>query len=263
MKRHLILASSLAFAALVPAAAAQDKETELVKAYAALAPHAQKAQTALRKDRVDKCEEEALFCLGRLPEHESAHLMMSQVLYKRGDFAAALTHIEAAEAGYLRMVRAVAVLEQERLKGRVDQMAGAIDEVSALAEADAAAKARGSCQPDRYSKDLQDARGELAKGQEEQAASHPDRALARVPALYSHWHGNVLFRLQRPREAEAQYRLAIQNDPNFREAYNNLVNLLYTGGRIDEARAFLAQAEAHKAKVHPELKKAVLEHGRR
>jgi len=30
------------------------------------------------------------------------------------------------------------------------------------------------------------------------------------------------------------------------------------GGRVDEARAILTQAEAHKAKIHPGLKKAVL-----
>jgi len=79
-----------------------------------------------------------------------------------------------------------------------------------------------------------------------------------VPALYRFWHGNVLFMLKRPAEAETQYRQAIRTDPDFGETYNNLINLLFIGGRAGEAREVLAQAEAHKAKVHPELKKAVL-----
>ena len=64
--------------------------------------------------------------------------------------------------------------------------------------------------------------------------------------------------LKRTAEAEEEYRQAIRKDPDFGETYNNLINLLYAGGRVDAARAVLAQAEAHKAKVHPELKKAVL-----
>ena len=36
------------------------------------------------------------------------------------------------------------------------------------------------------------------------------------------------------------------------------LNLLFIGGRLEEARTFLSKAETHKAQIHPELKKAVL-----
>lgn len=65
-------------------------------------------------------------------------------------------------------------------------------------------------------------------------------------------------RLKEGSAAEARYRKALAKDPDLREAYNNLANLLFMGGRVEEARTWLAQAEAHHAPVHPELKKAVL-----
>ena len=255
-KRSFLLC--LALGALVTGTSAQDRETALVNAYATLSPHIDRARTALRRDRLEKCEEEALFCLDKLPEHQEAHLLMSQVLYKRGEYGGALEHIQAAEEGYLRLTKAHAFLEQQKLRNQADDVVGLVDDVSVYTEADAAARARGSCMPDKYRKDLEAVKEKLIKEQEERGRTDPAQDFSHIPAIYSHLHGNVLFMLKRPAEAEEQYRRAIRNDPDCREAYNNLINLLYMDGRVDEARAFLSQAEAHKAQVHPELKKAVL-----
>jgi pentatricopeptide repeat protein len=248
----------LAFGALVPRSAAQDKELTLMSAYATLSPRIESAKSALRKDKPAKCEEEALYCLGKLPEHQEAHFVMSQVLYKRGDYGGALEHIRAAEEGYIRMAQAIAVLDQQKTKNRSEAMDVLADDVSDLAAADATVKNRGSCLPDKYSAALQGSKEQLIREEEERGRTDRQRDLRQVPAPYRYMHGNILFRLERPAEAEAEYRQAIGKDPEFRETYNNLINLLFIGGRVDEARAVLAEAEAHKATVHPELKKAVL-----
>jgi hypothetical protein len=78
---------------------------------------------------------------------------MSQVLYKRGEFEKALEHILAAEEGYLK-----------------------------LTEADNAAKSRGSCQPDRYSKDLQDAKDTLTK-EERWNEADPNQEVSPIRAI--------------------------------------------------------------------------------
>ncbi len=258
MKRIARLPLWIALLALVPRAQAQDTGLALINAYATLSPHIEKAKTAFRKDRLDKCEEEALFCLKELPEHQEAHFLMSQVLYKRGEYGNALEHLRSAEEGYITISRLLLVLEgQKRQKQSedIDRMTG---EIADLAAAAAAVKGRGSCMPNRYDIALQDSKQVLTREEEERNRTDPDKDVAGIPALYRYWHGNVLFMLKRPAEAEAQYRQAIAKDPDFRETYNNLINLLFIGGRVDEARAVLAQAEAHKAKIHPELKKAVL-----
>jgi pentatricopeptide repeat protein len=132
------------------------------------------------------------------------------------------------------------------------------DEIEALAGAYAASKSHGSGMGEKYDQALLDAKQDLAKAEGERNKAAVQNDSAGIPALYRYWHGNIFFMLGKPAEAEAQYRQAIGTDPDFRETYNNLINLLYAGGRVDEARAVLAEAEARKAAVHPELKKAVL-----
>lgn len=249
----------LAAGTIVPGVRAQEsKDLALMSAYSTLAPNIEKARTAIRKDLLDKGQTEILFCLERLPEHQEAHFLMSQILYKKGDYGGALEHVRAAEEGYLRMAKAVANLEQQKLKNKSEAMDALSEELEDISAADAAVKSRGSCTPDRFAQALQESKEEMIKEQEARAKADPARELGPVPAPYRYLHGNVLFMLKRTAEAEEEYRQAIRKDPDFGETYNNLINLLYAGGRIDEARAVLAQAEAHKAKVHPELKKAVL-----
>jgi tetratricopeptide (TPR) repeat protein len=249
----------LAVGTIVPGVRAQDnRDLALMSAYTALTPYIERARTALRKDLPDKARTEILFCLERLPEHQEAHFLMAQVLYKKGDYGGALEHVRAAEEGYLRMAKAVAALEQQKLKNKSQAMDALNEELEDIAAADAAVKNRGSCTPDRFSQALQESKEEMIKEQEARATVDPTRDIGPVPAPYLYLHGNVLFMLKRTAEAEAEYRQAIRKDPDFGETYNNLINILYAGGRVDEARAVLAQAEAHKAKVHPELKKAVL-----
>jgi pentatricopeptide repeat protein len=80
-----------------------------------------------------------------------------------------------------------------------------------------------------------------------------------VPAEYDYFTGNCQFKLKRYEEAAASYREAVASDPAHANAYNNLINILYMVRRYDEARAVIDRAEANKVKVHPGLKKAVLD----
>jgi tetratricopeptide (TPR) repeat protein len=258
MRRIRVLACWLMFFALLPQLRAQDSAAPLINAYVVLSPHIEKARTAFRSDRLDQCEKEALFCLSKLPDHQEAHFLMSLVLYKRGEYAPALEHLQEAESGYVEIARALSLAGRQNLQKQSDEMVQLADEIEDLAGAYAASKSHGSGMGEKYDRAALDAKQELAKAEGERNMSASQKDAAAIPALYRYWHGNVLFMLKHPAEAEAQYRQALAADPDFRDTYNNLINLLYLGGRADEARAVLAQAEAHKAKVHPELKKAVL-----
>lgn len=258
MRKRQAILFWLALWALTQTVSAQDKNFTLLNGYTRLSDHIEKAKTDFRRGNLAKCEQEALFCLERLPEHHEAHLLMSQVLYKRGEFGEALDHIQAAEEGYLKLTEAVSLSEKQKMMEKTENMAGLIDEVRDYTAADSAAKNRNSCQPDQYAKPLQDAKEKLIK-EGRSAATDPKQKISQIPADYHYFHGNCLFRLKRLSEAEAEYLLAIKIDPRYGEAYNNLINLLFMQKRSDEARAFLSQAEAHKASIHPGLKKAVLE----
>jgi len=261
MKKKIMALFGLVLCALIRIVSAQDKNVALLNAYATLSDRIGRAEAALKRGGrgdLENCEKEALFCLGKLPEHHEAHLLMSQVFYKRGEYVPALEHVRAAEEGFLKLTEAMTVMEQKRMKEQADSVAGLIDDVQDYTAADQAAKSRGSCQPYRYSKDLEDAKNKLIK-EGRWTDKDPSQAMTQVPAEYRFWHGNCLFRLKRLPEAEAEYLLAVKINPAYAEAYNNLINLLYIEKRLDEARSLLSQAEAHKASIQPGLKKAVLE----
>lgn len=248
----------LAAAAVVRIVAAQDKDLALVNAYAALSKHVEKARQAFRKDRLEVCEAEARICLEKLAEHQEAHFLISLVLYKKGDFSQAIAHIQAAEAGYLRIAGAIHAVGRLGARQQTEAMSQVTEEIADLAGAYLITRSHGSGLSEKYEQELMDSRQEQLNAEEARDKAESQRGGIKVPALYLFWHGNFLFKLDRLDEAEAQYRRALAADPDFGETYNNLINLLFTAGRVEEAREVLAQADAHKAKVHPGLKKAVL-----
>ncbi len=239
-------------------ARAQDKELALLDGYARLAGHIEAARSAYKKDNVGKCEREVLYCLHRLPEHQEAHFLMSGILSKRGEYGKALEHIRAAEAGFVKWIEAVDMVQLRKQKRQAEKAAMGIDSVIAAAADEAAAIGRGSCQVPTYSRAVEVAKEALAKSERTDDLEQ-DAAASRIPAAYRLFHGNALFKLGRLPEAETEYRLAIEADPGCAEAYNNLINILFAAKRLDEARALLSQAEARQASIHPGLRKAVLE----
>ncbi len=258
MKKSGVFLVWLAVWALAHAVPAQDKNFVLLNEYSILSGHIEKAKIAFQKGDLTKCEKDVLFCLKRLPEHQEAHFILSQILYKKGEFEKALEHVQAAEEGYLKMTEAASVLEQKKMKEQLDSVSSLIDNAREAAAAYDAADRRGSCQVERYGKAAQDAKEKLSK-EERLDEMGRGKKISPIPANYFYFHGNCLFRQKRLPEAEAQYLKAISADPRDGEAYNNLINLLFMEKRLDEARNFLSQAEAHEAVIAPGLKKAVLE----
>jgi tetratricopeptide (TPR) repeat protein len=257
-KSRIALFIGLVFWAFIQPVSAQQKTLALMDQYSILAGHIDKAKNAFQRDDLPACQKEALFCLDRLPEHHEAHFLLSQILYKRGEFGPALEHIQAAEDGSLRLSKVVAELYQQKMAKRMDNVADLGDDVQGAEAAEDAARDRGTCRIDKYSKSAQDAKDKLANetksGEGDESAKTLD-----VPADYHFIHGNCLFRLKRLPEAEAEYRLAVGIDPGHSGACNNLINLLFMEGRPADARASLSEAEAHKAVINPGLKKAVLD----
>lgn len=258
VKKSEVFLLWLAFWALAQAVPAQNKNLALIDEYSMLSGHIAKAKSAFHRDNLAKCEQEVLFCLERLPEHHEAHFLLSQILYKKGEFEKALEHIQAAKEGYLKFTEAVYLLGLQKTEKQMDNVVDLIDDVQGATAAEDAAKSRGSCQISRYGKGVQDAKEKLSN-EEKLKDTDESRKILTIPANYHYFHGNCLFRLKRLPEAEADYLLVIKIDPRYSEAYNNLINLLFMQKRLDEAGALLSQAEAHKAAINPGLKKAVLE----
>ncbi len=256
MKNKLGVFIGFALWTLVLIGPAQVKDRALVDQYSILAGHIAKAKTAFQRNNLQAAEKEAQFCLARLPDHHEAHFVLSQVLYKKGEFGAALEHIAGAEDGFLKLSKVTAALYQQKMTQRMDNVAQLVDDVQGSEAAEDAANARGTCQINIYAKNAQDAKDKLSK-ENELGEGDESAKITDVPADYHYVHGNCLFRLKRLPEAEDEYRLAVKSDPGHSGACNNLINIMFLQGRLAEARASLAEAEAHKAAVSLGLKKAV------
>lgn len=78
-----------------------------------------------------------------------------------------------------------------------------------------------------------------------------------VPALYSFLDGNILLRLDRLAEAAVKYEEALEVDPDFGAAANNLASLYYAEGKHVKAMDVVTRAKRQGATVGPELIRAI------
>jgi tetratricopeptide (TPR) repeat protein len=147
----------------------------------------------------------------------------------RGAYGQALEHIEAAEAGFLRIAAVLHLAGRQGAQSKSEDLLRVTDEIAGLAGAYSISKSHGNLISDTYDRELQDSRQEMLKAERDRTKADT-QGEAVVPALYRYRHGNVLFMLRRLAEAEAEYRGAVDKDPDFREAYNNLINLMFMGG---------------------------------
>ncbi|HXH06241.1 MAG TPA: tetratricopeptide repeat protein [Vicinamibacterales bacterium] len=80
-----------------------------------------------------------------------------------------------------------------------------------------------------------------------------------VPAFVSLALGSAYFRTGDLPQAERFYREAIQTNPAFGEAYNNLAVVCLLTGRAEEAERHVKAAERNGYRVHPQLKRDIRE----
>jgi tetratricopeptide (TPR) repeat protein len=75
-----------------------------------------------------------------------------------------------------------------------------------------------------------------------------------VPAGMSMALGSAYFRLDKLPDAEREYKAALEVDPKFGEAHNNLAVVYMLTGRLDEAEQEVKAAEKAGFKVNPQFK---------
>ena len=239
-------AAALAFpAALLHAQGAGET---LFHRYRILAPSVRKAGAEVEALHFDEAKRLLEPVLKEVPDHAQAHFLLATMAYQSRDFAGALAHIETSERSLKDLgQRYAAVLAKMKDDDEVDAR---VTRDSLRSLVDAGYDSIDDILGDKRQrlKDLDAKNGALFTRQEPFA----------VPSVYSFLHGNCLYRLGRPAEAAAQYRLAVQSDPSNAKAWNNLVNLYWEGKDAGQARSALAQAEAAGVAIQPQLKQRVL-----
>jgi tetratricopeptide (TPR) repeat protein len=210
------------------------------------------------KKEYDKAEAEFKTCLEILPEHADALFFLAQLDYRRGDLAQALAAIEKAEASHSAFAGTDGILESQRRQALLEERKKKEQEVASMEEILYA----GSCKTEdemlKLPESIETLRREISAINAR--LNEPPRTVPRaLPADYSYVHGNILFKLNRIREAGDQYLKAIASDARHAGAYNNLINLFYIAKDYGSALKFIGQAEANGVSLNPKLKRAVIQ----
>jgi len=189
-------------------------------------------------------------CLAVLPDHPDAAYGRAVVSSREDDLVQALLWIERAEAG----CRSLQSIWKEQTAGRLSMsreeqlrlrelVTQGIDRTKNSVFCDAQSLIYNKTA--RQTQDvLRQADGEVSP--------------FAVPAEFFALHGNILFKMKRLDEAEAQYIKALDVNPGHERCLNNLVNIYYVTRRLDLAREWLKKAGERKVSIHPKLKAAVL-----
>jgi tetratricopeptide (TPR) repeat protein len=194
--------------------------------------------------------------VGKFSNYSEAYLLHAKAAYMMKDYEDALAAIGKAEStfdAYMALGDSLVSARQESLYRQRQMINDSIGEMQTALQRAASQQERDAiaARISELSRQLQDIDREV---------SDPAK-LARpgMPAEYPFVHGNILLRMNRLAEAEPQYKRALEIQPKYPEAINNLASLYYSAGRGPLALLVLNDAEAHGVTVNPELKKAVME----
>lgn len=232
--------------------AAGPRDISIFQRYTVLNSRIAQANLAVTARRYPEAHRLLELCLQKVPDHFEAHFLLARMAYEDRDYAGALVHVETSE-------RSLADLDRQYRAESADLKARDAAQEQAFRDDLSELKARGGNDPGWCCEDLLLNKRSTIDSLEAKKGHLYDRETPfYVPADYRFLHGNCLYRLGRRDEALAQYRLAVQDDPAYANAWNNLIALLLETRDLPSARAELTQAEAAHVAIQPGLRKAVL-----
>ena len=228
---------------------------ELARQYRTALPHYDKAVRAFsRKDYVS-ARRELDAAIDAMPQYSYAHLLMAKCWYMAKEYEQALPAIERAESAWHEFAGIVADSKADQVDARLRKRRDLQDQIAALQDdLRRAATPQIAQQIQTYIDQLQHQISDIDTERVSEALPAEAQGL---PAEYSFVHGNTLLRLGRLIDAEPQYQRAIEANPHYGEAFNNLASLYYQAGRYEEARKVLQEARGRDLPISLELEKAV------
>ncbi|TET70848.1 MAG: tetratricopeptide repeat protein [Candidatus Aminicenantes bacterium] len=230
------------------------EERQLFQRYKIANSYFKKGKKNFLKEDFRKAEKELKKCLKRMPEHSGAYFFLSQISYKWGNLERSLEEIENAKKNYAYIDKVKAnieqlyILELQELKMQKQEKLGLLRE--------SLSRAQSALERSQIEAGIGTLEADI--GTISSQLSRPLPSLEQMPVDYFYFHGNILLKLKRYKEADSQYQEAIKINPQHGDAYNNLASLYYMAKQYQKALDYLKQAEANGAKINPEFKKAVL-----
>ncbi|MDQ1348327.1 MAG: hypothetical protein QG573_1701 [Acidobacteriota bacterium] len=227
---------------------------DLTRQYREALPHYNKAVKAFSRNDHEAARRELDKAISAMPQYSYAHLLMAKSWYLSKRYDEALPAIERAETAWREFAGIAADAKSQQGDAQIRQRRNLQDQINTLqADFRQAATQEQRDQIQNYITTLQRQIDDIDRDQ----ASRAPTALAALPAEYSFVHGNILLRRNQLSDAEPQYLRAIEANPKYGEAFNNLASLYFQAGRLEEARSVLQQARSRGLQINLELERAV------
>jgi Tfp pilus assembly protein PilF len=227
---------------------------ELARQYREALPHYDKAVRAFSRKDFESARSELDKAVAIMPQYSYAHLLLAKSWYMSKRFDEALSSIERAETAWREFAGVVADAQAAAGDALIRRRRNLRDQISALQ--DDLRQAATPQERERIQTYMGTLQHEIDDIDRQQAQQGPAE-IAVLPAEYSFVHGNVLLRMNRLIDAEPQYQRAIEANPKYGEAFNNLASLYYQAGRLEEARQVLETARSRNLPINLDLERAV------
>lgn len=248
--KSLLLAATVV--GVAPGGWAQGVDATLFRRYRALDGNLERASRAVGTGRFAEAQALLEPCLHAIPDHFEAHFLLARMAYEARDFTGVLAHLAISE-------QSLAALDR-LFREQVAQMRAQAEAEEQLAQSNLDAVTSRVADPTGCAAPLiASLQHEVSALQSRKGPLHSRENPYSVPADYRFLQGNAHLRLGHRNEALGRFRLAVEIDPSHANAWNNLLAMHLDAREDAQARAGLAQAEAAKIVIRPDLKKAILE----
>jgi tetratricopeptide (TPR) repeat protein len=180
------------------------KDTEILQKYKTVNREFLKGRELVVKQKYDQAQPILLKVLDRMPEHPEASYLLAQIYYKEGDFEKGLASIQNAETHFSSVQR---ILFKQQLK-LGDQYSSNKQELTQEIQVLESQLSQAKSEEER--RDLQRQIIEKQVQSSTMEMHNKEQSLYEstgMPADYSYFHGNLLFKMKRYQEALDQYQI--------------------------------------------------------
>ena len=222
--------------------------------------YSQRGLRTLEKGNAARAAEDFKRALELVPELPDAHAGLGHVAMRERRFDDALTAYRRAQEAHRRFATERVGLAQDRYSRSQDRLQYLTDVKNALENEQRLAQVRGgslstgaSPSEGRIQRQKVEYDREISQ-LEAQKAPALESTDAEPPASYHFFEANALFNLKQNDEAIAAWTRAVERDPEYGVAFNNLAVAYWMAGRYSDAQASLARADRLGFKVNPSFR---------
>jgi len=204
------------------------------------------------KEKYAKAEKELLKSLQELPEHVEANYLMSRIMFMKKDYPQALEYIQNTKLHNKFMTDLMVYSQQKYFDLLRVQQEDNENTLSGLRTQLQTAAPGGRQKIQAQIRSVKSQQDEI-----QTRLSRPIAYTEKIPAEHYNFCGVIMMQLQSYQEAHEEFTAAIEADPNYVTAYNNLINLYIMAKQYQKGTDLIQRAQDFEVAIDPALEERI------